>query len=547
MQLLKGLVCTAATLGVLCAQSVNAATEGQSIPPGDEIISTVLQMGFPEAAIAPPSGDEKIGRFEHLVIKNAMVIDGTGAPPQGPLTIHVKNDRIDRIEGIGVSSMHLDGSEYGDDVKVIDVKGGYVLPGFVDSHVHYGTPIHAFGGQLTDSDYVGKLLLAHGITSIRDAGSIMGLSWTLKHKELSEKGIISAPRINAYALFPETQGDPDAAREWVRAVKKRGADGMKLVGAPPLAARAAIQEATKLGMRTMYHHSQISVTRTTVFDSAEAGLTSMEHWYSLPEVMFEDRRIQHYPLDYNYNNESDRFSEAGKLWAQSAKPGSDTWKSTIDKLMSYDLTLVPTFNVYEVNRDFGRSRTLEWHDEYTMPYMLRAFTPNPKIHGSYHFDWTSQHEIDWKDNYRYWMQFVNDFKNAGGRVAVGGDSGFMFSIYGFGYVRELEMLQEAGFHPLEVIQAATMNGAQVLGLESEIGTIEPGKKADLVILSENPLPNFKVLYGNGHYRINETTGKMDRVQGIQYTVKDGIVYDAQRLLEEVRELVAEQKATEAAR
>jgi imidazolonepropionase-like amidohydrolase len=109
------------------------------------------------------------------------------------------------------------------------------------------------------------------------------------------------------------------------------------------------------------------------------------------------------------------------------------------------------------------------------------------------------------------------------------------------------MLQEAGFHPLEVIQAATMNGAQVLGLESEIGTIEPGKKADLVILSENPLPNFKVLYGNGHYRFNETTGKMDRVQGIQYTVKDGIVYDAQRLLEEVRELVAEQKATEAAR
>ena len=97
MHLLKGLVCTAATLGVLCAQSVNAATEGQSIPPGDEIISTVLQMGFPEAAIAPPSGDEKIGRFEHLVIKNAMVIDGTGAPPQGPLTIHVKNDRIDRI------------------------------------------------------------------------------------------------------------------------------------------------------------------------------------------------------------------------------------------------------------------------------------------------------------------------------------------------------------------------------------------------------------------------------------------------------------------
>ena len=100
--------------------------------------------------------------FEHLVIANAMVIDGTGAPPQGPLSIHIENDRIVNITGVGVSSMHLDGDEYGPDVKVIDATGKYVLPGFIDSHVHYGTPSHIFGGALTDPEYVGKLMLAHG-------------------------------------------------------------------------------------------------------------------------------------------------------------------------------------------------------------------------------------------------------------------------------------------------------------------------------------------------------------------------------------------------
>ena len=402
-----------------------------------------------------------------------MVIDGTGAPPQGPLSIHIENDRIVNITGVGVSSMHLDGDEYGPDVKVIDATGKYVLPGFIDSHVHYGTPSHIFGGALTDPEYVGKLMLAHGITTLRDAGGLMGLGWTLEHKRLAAEGVISSPDIESYVVFPETLNQPDEARGWVRTVKKRGADGIKFLGAAPAALEAAITEAKKLGIGAMFHHSQIAVTRWTVLDSAEAGLDSMEHWYSLPEVMFDEQTVQHYPLDYNYNNEQHRFVEAGKLWRQAAQRGSDKWLETIDKLMAYDLTLVPTFSIYEANRDFSRARTLEWHDEYTMPYMARAFDPNPKTHGSYHFDWTTQNEIDWQENYRYWMSFVNDYKNAGGRVAAGSDNGFIYGTYGFGYIRELEMLQEAGFHPLEVIKAATSVGAELLGL-SDTGTVEKG-------------------------------------------------------------------------
>ena len=99
-------------------------------------------------------------------------------------------------------------------------------------------------------------------------------------------------------------------------------------------------------------------------------------------------------------------------------------------------------------------------------------------HGSYWFDWTTQDEIEWKNNYRLWMRFLNEYKNRGGKVCTGSDSGFIYKLYGFDYIRELELLQEAGFHPLEVIRAATLCGAEVLakptGKAPEFGIVRAG-------------------------------------------------------------------------
>ena len=177
-----------------------------------------------------------------------------------------------------------------------------------------------------------------------------------------------------------------------------------------------------------------------------------------------------------------------------------------------------------------------------MPYMLRAFAANPHAHGSYFFNWTTGDEIAWKANYRRWMTFINDYKNHGGRVTTGSDAGFIYKVYGFAYIRELELLQEAGFHPLEVVKAASLDGAELLGLDRETGSVEIGKQADLVIIDENPLRNFKVLYGTGHLRLNHESGEMERVGGVRYTVRDGIVFDAKQLLADVRELVARERA-----
>jgi hypothetical protein len=197
-----------------------------------------------------------------------------------------------------------------------------------------------------------------------------------------------------------------------------------------------------------------------------------------------------------------------------------------------------------------RAMRAEWHDRYTLPSLWKFYQPSREAHGSYWFYWTTQDEIEWKNNYRLWMAFVNEFKNRGGRVTTGSDSGFIYKTYGFEYIRELELFQEAGFHPLEVIRSATFNGAELLSQQQnrpmEFGVIRPGKLADLIIVPENPVANLKALYGTGAIRLNDQTGQVERVGGVKWTIKDGIIYDAKKLLEDVAQMVEKAKAAQKA-
>ncbi len=305
---------------------------------------------------------------------------------------------------------------------------------------------------------------------------------------------------------------------------------------------AAIRENKKLGLRSCCHHAQTDVARWNVLKSARAGMTSMEHWYGLPEALFTDKTIQNYPLDYNYNNEFNRFEEAGKLWKQAAPPYSEYWNKVMNELLSLDFTLDPTFNIYDANRDLQRARRAEWHELYTLPSLWRFYQPGTS-HGSYWFNWGTEQEVEWKNNYRLWMTFVNEYKNRGGRVTAGSDNGFIYQTYGFGYIRELELLREAGFHPLEVIRSATLYGAQALGAEKDLGSVEVGKLADIIIVNANPLKNLQVLYGTGAIELAKD-GKAVRSGGVLYTIKDGIVYDAKKLLADVKKIVDDAKTKE---
>lgn len=489
-----------------------------------------------------PLVSEGEGPFEQMIIRGATLINSTGAPPIGPVDIVIEDNIITDIKIVGYPGVEIDSSrrpQLIDGGYEIDAHGSYVMPGFVDMHGHIGGRWQGAGGE-----YVFKLWMAHGITTIRDPSCGNGLDWVLKHKKLSEEGKITAPRIEAYTAFgmgsEEPISTPDMARAWVRENAAKGADGIKFFGLPPDLFAAALDENKKLGLRSACHHAQMEVGRWNVLHSAKAGLTSMEHWYGLPEALFEDRTIQDYPLDYNYQNEQHRFGEAGRLWKQAAKPYSEHWDKVMNELLELDFTLDPTFNIYEASRDLHRARRAEWHEDYTIPSLWRFYQPSKISHGSYWHFWGTEEEVNWRQNYHLWMTFINEYKNRGGRVTAGSDSGFIFQLYGFAYIRELELLREAGFHPLEVVRSATLYGAEALGLDHEIGSIELGKKADIIIIDENPLQNLKVLYGTGAIKLTEDN-KVARVGGVKYTIKDGIIYDAKQLLQDVKEMVDAEK------
>lgn len=482
------------------------------------------------------------GPFEQLIIRGVTLINGDGSPPRGPVDIVVENNTIVRVEVVGYPGVEIN---EGSRPKLkkggteLDANGMYLLPGFIDMHGHIGGE-----AQGANPEYVFKLWMAHGVTSVRQpSGRSVTEINELKRKSNNHE--IVAPRIFGYTGFGQGAEKPIStekeARAWVRENAKKGADGIKFFGAAPEIMSAALDENKKLGLGSASHHAQLSVARWNVLHSARAGLTSMEHWYGLPEALFEDRTVQNYPLDYNYQNEQHRFEEAGKLWAQAAKPYSKHWNAVMNELLELDFTLDPTFNIYEASRDLHRARRAEWHEDYTLPSLWKFYEPSKISHGSYWHDWGTEQEVSWRKNYQLWMTFINEYKNRGGRVTAGSDSGFIYQLYGFAYIRELELLREAGFHPLEVIRAATLNGAEALGWDDKIGSIQIGKLADFVIVDENPLANLKVLYGTGAVKLTKEN-EVIRAGGVKYTIKDGVIYDAKKLLLDVKKMVDVEKA-----
>ncbi len=498
----------------------------------------------------PRRAGEGDGPHERLILRGATMIDGTGAPPIGPVDIVVEGDRITRIQTVGYPGVPINEDRRPSGAtREIDLSGMFVLPGFVDMHAHTGG-----AGKAPQAEYAYKLWMGHGITTSRGVGH-GPMMWALGEKAKAARNEIVAPRMFAYARPGEAWGQgpvdsPEKAREWVRwaaDVDVEGAkiDGLKLGAMDPDIMEAVIDEAHRFGLGTVAHLAQTGLARMTAADAAEAGLDMMTHYYGLMESMLTDFSIQEWPLDYNYQDEQHRFGNVARLWYQAAEPGSEEWEALIDRFLELGFGIDPTMSIYEASRDVMRAREADFHEEYTLPSQWDFYQPSRRAHGSYWFYWTTEDEYHWRKFYEKWMRFLNDYKNAGGRVTTGSDSGFIYNLYGFGYVRELEMLREAGFHPIEVLRSATLHGAEELhdpkGVEIDFGILRAGLKADMVVVDENPLANLKVLYGNGAMKLNDETGETERIGGVSYTIKDGIVYDAKQLLADVREMVRRAK------
>jgi imidazolonepropionase-like amidohydrolase len=494
-------------------------------------LTTLLIAQDPAPAPDRPEG-EGLGPYERLLLRGAIVIDGTGAPPRGPINVTIHNNRI---ASVGGPALKPD--------RVIDARGMYLMPGFVDMHAHCGGKKKA-----PEAEYVYKLWLAHGVTTVR--GVPLGShAWTEKEKARSAKNEITAPRIFNYQR-PRVH-DAEGAREWVRKMAGRGIDGLKLGAYEPEIMHALIDEAHKHKLGTVAHLAQLGVAQMNALDAARLGLDTVTHYYGHFEALLKDYVVQPWPVDMNYSDEQYRFGQVARLWDKIHPPGSPEWQAYLQEQLKLGTVFDPTMTIYAAGRDLMRARAAEWHDQYTLPSLMQFFAPSRKNHGSFWFYWTTEDEVAWRNFYRVWMRLINDYKKMGGRITCGSDSGFIYKTYGFGYIEELELLQEAGFHPLEIIQAATMNGAKTIfepkGTKAPFGIVKRGMLADLILVDRNPLRNLKVLYGTGAVELDDETDQVRRVGGVRYTIKDGIVYDSKKLLADVAAMVQRQKDARAAK
>jgi len=452
-------------------------------------------------------------QYDKLVIRNVVIVDGKGTPPRGPSDIIVKKNMIESIQRVKNGE-----DAYSNEKHVIDGTGMYLLPGLINNHAH----IHTKPG--CDREYVYKLWLACGITTVRDVGSDQKI--TLEDRIKSKEGKITAPRI--YLYMGASGSTPQEGRKRVQEAKKRGADGIKIFGMDRDIMKAILDEAHKQGLRVAHH---VGVEETDAWDDAEFGTTTIEHWYGIPDAALHGS--QNFPYWYNYNDEGDRFRYAGHLWREAdPKKLKKVLQTMVEKNVAWD----PTFVIYEANRDLMRAINQPWFKDYLHPVVEKYFVPNPANHGSYQWNWSTTDEIFWKENYKIWMKAVHDFAKMGGVVGVGEDAGYIYMLYGFSLIRELELHQEAGFHPIDVIQHATGNNAKILGIEDKVGRIRTGFLADLILVDGNPIQNLKYLYPTGVMDLED--GKIVYKGGVKWTIKDGYVYNAPVLLKDVKDMVA---------
>ena len=452
------------------------------------------------AALSAQNAPTHAQRPARLAIRDAMVVEGPGMPARGPLDIVVEGNRITQVGRVPASWQGVE----------IDGRGAYVLPGLINMHGH----VQENRGRVAmDVDYCLKLWLASGITTVRDVGSTFELSKRLR--EESAAGTRAAPRLLLYAWFgrPET---PEKARERVREIKATGGDGIKFHQTYRDILNAALEEARVQGLRTAIH---MGVEDSHALHAADAGVTTIEHWYGIPDAALREG-VQAFPPEFNYNDETHRFRYAGRLWRE-ADP--EKLGRVLQRMVDKDVSWNPTLSIYEAARDLQRYENQPQFATLLHPALAAFFTPSRDSHGSFFFGWTTEDEVYWKENYRLWMAAVKDFARRGGTVTTGEDAGFIYQMQGFGYARELELHQEAGFAPLEVIQHATTNGARVLGREGELGRVRAGWLADLVVVKGNPLANLKIMRPDSG--------------AIQWVIKDGIPYNAPRLMSEVKGIV----------
>jgi imidazolonepropionase-like amidohydrolase len=459
-------------------------------------------------AQTPPSERQQFIRVEAPVIALAhvRVIDGTGAEPRDDQTIVIADGKIQSVDPSTTANVPPA-------AQILDLKGYTVLPGLVGMHNHMFFPQ---GGSPPMYSNMGssfpRLYLALGVTTIRTTGSVVPYT-DLEIKKLIDAGRMIGPKMHITAPYREGRGaftpvmheltGADDARRMVNFWADQGATSFKAyMNITRDELRAAVEEAHKRGLKVTGHLCSIGYR-----EAAQIGIDNLEHGLFADSEFVPDKKPDQCP------------GAAVPASLRQLDLNSAAAQETIRTLVAKKVAITSTLPVFEAagapltQSGIGAASALM----------------NPRVFGVMSTDARVRYLMararvsstsDYTALLRKAMDFERAFVQAGGLLIAGLDpTGNGGVVAGFGDLREVELLVEAGFTPLDAIKIASFNGARFLGEDAHIGSIAAGKQADMMVVKGNPATNIA------------------DIEKVEIVFKDGVGYDSEKLIQSVQGLV----------
>ena len=443
-----------------------------------------------------------------VALTHVRVIDGTGAAARDDQTIILSKGKIESVGDATTANVPKD-------AQVLDRHGYSVIPGLVGMHDHMFYPMgNGVFGEMAFS--FPRLYLAGGVSTIRTTGALEPYA-DLELKKSIDAGEIPGPKMHVTGPYLEGKGSwaiqlhqltgPEDATRTVNFWLDQGVDNFKaymFITRAELG--AAIEAAHKRGAKVTGHLCAVGFR-----EAADLGIDDLEHGLFVDTEFMTGKKPDVCP------EEPEDPVLMSKLDVN-AGPLHDT----IVYLVQHHVAVTSTLPVFEMGSFPGRP-TLQ-------PRVLDALSPDARSA----LLWNRVRSSDagalrrrygsevspLPSAFKKELEFEYAFSKDGGLLLAGLDpTGMGGVIAGFGDQRELELLVEAGFTPLEAIHIATFNGAEYLGEIDRIGTIAPGKQADLVVIKGDP------------------SKKIEDIENVETVFKDGIGYDSPKLIESVRGVV----------
>jgi imidazolonepropionase-like amidohydrolase len=447
-----------------------------------------------------------------VALTHVRVIDGTGAAAREDQTVVLDHGKIASVGDASTANVPKD-------AQVLDLHGYSLMPGLVGMHEHMFYPA---GDAIFHEMAVSfpRLYLAAGVTTARTAGSIEPYMDLALKREI-DGGEAAGPHIHVTGPYLEGVGSwapqmtalktPEEAVATVNFWADRGVDNFKAYNFITRAElKAAIDAAHKRGLKVTGHLCSVGFK-----EAAALGIDDLEHGITVDTEFFSGKKPDECPAA-DFQGMMKVAADLTKMSVNDA-PIQEMIRDLVEHHVAVTSTL-PVFELFVADKTPLQPRVLqamsqEARDQYLQTRVaLDLPLRNPKT--------GEVIATPWAQMFKQEMEFERAFVKAGGQLLAGEDpTGIGGDLAGFGDQRELELLVEAGFTPLEAIHIATYNGAQYLGELERIGTIAAGKQADLVVMKGDP------------------SKKVEDIENTEIVFKDGVGYDSAKLIESVRGLV----------